>query len=246
MMTTGNPIPAERRRSSAWWTRSSGRPARSATRHSRSKVGKTLPRIRDSKREARRRPQGVLRAGARAGGEGIERLSGAAPHRRSARKRPPRALRRGPQIERANFDKLVTGPESKALRHMFFAERQTSKIPDVPEDTPVREIDSGRGRRRRHHGRRHRHELRQRRHPGHDRRHHSGSARAGLDRKCETTMPPRSPRGGSRRPTWTSAWALIRGSTNLERRRRRRHRHRGGVRAHGREAGDLPQARRHA
>ena len=29
------------------------------------------------------------------------------------------------------------------------------------------------------------------------------------------------------------------------RRRERRHRHRGGVRAHGREAGDLPQARRH-
>ena len=32
--------------------------------------------------------------------------------------------------------------ESKALRHMFFAERQTTKIPDVPEDTPTREIKS--------------------------------------------------------------------------------------------------------
>ncbi|HEX2200044.1 MAG TPA: 3-hydroxyacyl-CoA dehydrogenase NAD-binding domain-containing protein [Burkholderiales bacterium] len=46
----------------------------------------------------------------------------------------------GRRQERARFDKLVQGPESKALRHMFFAERQTSKIPDVPEDTPVREI----------------------------------------------------------------------------------------------------------
>jgi 3-hydroxyacyl-CoA dehydrogenase len=46
----------------------------------------------------------------------------------------------GRKQERARFDKLVQGPESKALRHMFFAERQTSKIPDVPEDTPVREI----------------------------------------------------------------------------------------------------------
>ena len=47
----------------------------------------------------------------------------------------------GRKLERANFDKLVSGTESKALRHMFFAERQTSKIPDVPEDTPVREIN---------------------------------------------------------------------------------------------------------
>jgi 3-hydroxyacyl-CoA dehydrogenase len=46
----------------------------------------------------------------------------------------------GRKVERANFDRLVSGNESKALRHMFFAERQTSKIPDVPEDTPVREI----------------------------------------------------------------------------------------------------------
>jgi 3-hydroxyacyl-CoA dehydrogenase len=46
----------------------------------------------------------------------------------------------GRRQERARFNKLVEGPESKALRHVFFAERQTSKIPDVPEDTPVREI----------------------------------------------------------------------------------------------------------
>jgi 3-hydroxyacyl-CoA dehydrogenase len=46
----------------------------------------------------------------------------------------------GRKEERARFAKLVEGNESKALRHMFFAERQTTKIPDVPEDTPVREI----------------------------------------------------------------------------------------------------------
>jgi len=44
--------------------------------------------------------------------------------------------------ERKRFQGLVEGNESKALRHMFFAERQTTKIPDVPEDTPVREIKS--------------------------------------------------------------------------------------------------------
>jgi len=46
----------------------------------------------------------------------------------------------GIKIERERFEHLVNTTESKALRHMFFAERQTTKIPDVPEDTPVRPI----------------------------------------------------------------------------------------------------------
>jgi 3-hydroxyacyl-CoA dehydrogenase len=46
----------------------------------------------------------------------------------------------GRRLERERFAHLVNTTESKALRHMFFAERQTAKIPDVPEGTPVREI----------------------------------------------------------------------------------------------------------
>jgi len=48
----------------------------------------------------------------------------------------------GLRFERERFQYLVETTESKALRHMFFAERQTTKIPDVPEDTPTREIRS--------------------------------------------------------------------------------------------------------
>src|SRR5690606_21034144 len=44
--------------------------------------------------------------------------------------------------ERAMFLEMVQTPESKALRHAFFAERAASKIPDVPEDTPTRPIAS--------------------------------------------------------------------------------------------------------
>jgi 3-hydroxyacyl-CoA dehydrogenase len=40
------------------------------------------------------------------------------------------------------FSQLMLTPESRALRHLFMAERATSKIPDVPEDTPKREIKS--------------------------------------------------------------------------------------------------------
>ena len=44
--------------------------------------------------------------------------------------------------EREAFMALMQTPESNALRHLFVAERAASKIPDVPEDTPKRKIDS--------------------------------------------------------------------------------------------------------
>ena len=72
----------------------------------------------------------------------------------------------GLKFERERFLHLIQTPESKALRHAFFAERVASKVPDVPADTPTRAIKTGRHHRRRHHGRRHRDELRERRHPG--------------------------------------------------------------------------------
>jgi 3-hydroxyacyl-CoA dehydrogenase len=46
----------------------------------------------------------------------------------------------GLAFERARFLHLAQTTESKALRHAFFAERAASKIPDVPADTPTREI----------------------------------------------------------------------------------------------------------
>ncbi|KQW36916.1 3-hydroxyacyl-CoA dehydrogenase NAD-binding domain-containing protein [Rhizobacter sp. Root404] len=46
----------------------------------------------------------------------------------------------GMKLERELFTALMFTPESKALRHAFMAERATTKIPDVPADTPVREI----------------------------------------------------------------------------------------------------------
>ncbi|MEO8145640.1 MAG: 3-hydroxyacyl-CoA dehydrogenase NAD-binding domain-containing protein, partial [Betaproteobacteria bacterium] len=48
----------------------------------------------------------------------------------------------GRKEERQRFATLVEGNESKALRHMFFSERLTARIPDVPEDTPVRPVKS--------------------------------------------------------------------------------------------------------
>lgn len=46
----------------------------------------------------------------------------------------------GLQVERELFVYLMGTTESKALRHVFFAERAASKIPDIPIDTPTRPI----------------------------------------------------------------------------------------------------------
>jgi len=42
--------------------------------------------------------------------------------------------------ERELFAECVVSTESKALRHLFFAEREVAKVPDVPKDTPTAEI----------------------------------------------------------------------------------------------------------
>ncbi|MBL0418809.1 enoyl-CoA hydratase/isomerase family protein [Ramlibacter sp. AW1] len=66
---------------------------------------------------------------------------------------PPRcidaveAATRGPfdeglRRERETFLNLMLTPESRALRHVFAAERAASRIPDVPDDTPLRPVAS--------------------------------------------------------------------------------------------------------
>ncbi len=47
----------------------------------------------------------------------------------------------GARFERESFLQLMQTPESRALRHAFFGERAAAKIPDVPEDTPLRKIE---------------------------------------------------------------------------------------------------------
>ena len=48
----------------------------------------------------------------------------------------------GMRFERDTFINLMWTPESRALRHIFMAERAASKIPDVPADTPPRVINA--------------------------------------------------------------------------------------------------------
>ena len=48
----------------------------------------------------------------------------------------------GMAVERDIFINLMWTAESRSLRHLFLAERAASKIPDVPSDTPLRDIKS--------------------------------------------------------------------------------------------------------
>lgn len=45
------------------------------------------------------------------------------------------------RTERRLFDACKASTHSRAQRHLFFAEREVAKIPDVPKTTPVREIN---------------------------------------------------------------------------------------------------------
>lgn len=47
----------------------------------------------------------------------------------------------GLQRERELFSELVKSPESAAMRHIFFAERQAAKVKDLPRDTAQRPIN---------------------------------------------------------------------------------------------------------
>lgn len=47
----------------------------------------------------------------------------------------------GLAVEREEFTKLVSSPESKAMRHAFFAEREATKIKGLSKDTPLRDIN---------------------------------------------------------------------------------------------------------
>ena len=57
--------------------------------------------------------------------------------------------------EREMFMALLGSTQSKAQRHVFFAERAAAKIADIGPDAPTKPIATCRRHRRRHHGRRH-------------------------------------------------------------------------------------------
>ena len=48
----------------------------------------------------------------------------------------------GSQAERRLFAECLASPQAQALMHVFFAEREVAKIPDIPRDTPLIPVTS--------------------------------------------------------------------------------------------------------
>src|SRR5688500_3328834 len=143
MMTTGNPINSEQAKELGLVDEViQGDLLAGAIEFAKSRVGKRLPRIRDRAAKL----DGDLKAFFAQVRTQVAKESKGYPAPLlivdCAEAAGTKSFDEGRKVERANFDKLVSGAESKALRHMFFAERQTSKIPDVAEDTAVREINA--------------------------------------------------------------------------------------------------------
>ncbi len=53
-----------------------------------------------------------------------------------------KSLSDGLEVERNLFMECITSPQSAAMRHMFFAEREAAKVKDLAKDTPLRDIKS--------------------------------------------------------------------------------------------------------
>ena len=141
MMTRGETITSERANELGLVDQiAQGDLLQSALQFAKAKVGKPLPRIRDARAKLDEAPEAFfakVRDQVAKESKGYPAPLLIVECTEAAATRP---FDEGRKIERAHFNTLLSGSESKALRHAFFAERQTTKIPDVPEDTPVREI----------------------------------------------------------------------------------------------------------
>ncbi len=59
---------------------------------------------------------------------------------RSVQAAAERPFDEGEHVEAREFEALRTSASSRALRHLFFTEREAAKIPGLPRDTPLRPI----------------------------------------------------------------------------------------------------------
>ena len=91
---------------------------------------------------ARARPSGDFRGDPQGQREKIPRLRGLGEGDQSVRNAVELKFDEGIVKEREMFMALLQTTQSKAQRHVFFAERQAAKVADIPADEPTRRIAS--------------------------------------------------------------------------------------------------------
>ena len=134
-------------------------------------------------------------------------------------------------------------PESRALRHVFAAERAAGKIAGPARRHAAARDPQGRRDRRRHHGRRHHHELPQRRHPRGAAGDEAGSAGPGPGHHPQE-LRELGEEGQAHDRAGRAAHGPDHAHARLRTVCRRRPGDRSGVRGHGRQGAGVPQARR--
>ncbi len=144
MMTTGNPISAEQAKDLGLVDEIiAGRPPCRGDRVRQEQGRQAAAAHPRSGGEAGRRSEGVLRPGARPGGEGIERLSGAAPASWTAPRRRPRS--RSTKDARSSARTSTSSSPAPNRRRCATCSSPSARPPSFrtcPEDTPVREINT--------------------------------------------------------------------------------------------------------
>ncbi|SFR89033.1 3-hydroxyacyl-CoA dehydrogenase NAD-binding domain-containing protein [Sphingomonas jatrophae] len=139
MMTGGEPIPAADAESVGLVDRlvPEGALREGAIAFARERIGAPLEKIRD--RPLSLRP-GQVEAFRQANAKRFRNLAAPEAIIRSVEDGAAIPFDEAMARERELFNELLAGPQSAALRHVFFAERQAAKVDGLPKGTPTRPI----------------------------------------------------------------------------------------------------------
>jgi len=140
MTAKGDPIPARRALEAKLIDRlaEEGRLAEDAIAFAR-EVADARPLPRASEKVAQPDPEAV-EAFLKANGRRFKGFDAPAANIACVIKATEVSLEEGLAFERQEFAKLLSGTQSAAMRHVFFAERKAAKIDDIPDDTPHRPV----------------------------------------------------------------------------------------------------------
>ena len=140
MVAVGDPVPARKALEIGLIDKIVGEDSldADAIAFAREQIGKPLPRI--SERTATADPEAV-EAFRRANGRKMRGFDAPEANVRCVVAATELPFAEGMAFERAEFMKLMTGVQSAAQRHIFFAERQAAKIDDIDPKTALRPIN---------------------------------------------------------------------------------------------------------
>lgn len=139
MISTGKPVGAQQALDAGIVDQLDETPAEAARAAARAATGRAVRRTRDLSVPAGADDAGLIEA-ARREGEAKPHLPAVAAAADGLAAAAEKPFDEGERIEAEHFAQLLHTPASRALRHVFFAERAAAKIPGLPSDLTLREV----------------------------------------------------------------------------------------------------------